>query len=122
MIRNILRYLLSGFMLFAGANHFMDPGFYLPLIPPYLPFPDLINVVSGALEILFGGMLLFPKLRPWGAYGIVGLLVLFIPSHVHFIAIDACVPDGLCTPIWVAWARLVVVHPLLLWWAWAMRK
>ncbi len=121
MTKKIFRYLLIGFMLFAGINHLVDPDFYYPLIPDYLPFPKPINAVSGLLELLFALLLLFPKWRTFGAYGIIVLLVLFIPSHIYFIQIDACVPDGLCTPLWVAWVRLILIHPLLLFWVWKIK-
>lgn len=121
MAKKLLRYVFIGFMLFAGINHFLNPEFYYPLIPTYLVFPETINMVSGILEVGLALLLLFPKWRPIGAYGIIVLLLLFIPSHVYFIQIDACVPDGLCTPIWVAWVRLLVIHPLLLLWTWKIK-
>jgi uncharacterized membrane protein len=121
MAKKLFRYLFIGFMLFAGINHFLNPGFYYPLIPSYLPFPKGINLVSGALEIVLGALLLVSKWKSFAAYGIIILLILFIPSHIHFIQIGACIPDGLCTPHWVAWVRLIIIHPLLLFWAWKIK-
>lgn len=122
MAKKLFRYVFIGFMLFTGLNHFLDPDFYYPLIPDYLPFPKLINTVSGLLEILFAVLLLIPKWRRYSVYGIIALLVLFIPSHIYFIQINACIPKGLCTPLWVAWVRLVVIHPLLLFWVWNIKE
>lgn len=118
MVKKLFRYVFIGFMLFAGMNHFLNPEFYYPLIPSYQPFPKVINLVSGVLEIVLGALLVVPKWRTLAVYGIIILLLLFIPSHVYFIQIDACVPNGLCTPLWVAWVRLILIHPLLLLWAW----
>ena len=42
------------FYVVAGLNHFVNPAFYLPLIPPYFPYHTLINVSSGVIEILLG--------------------------------------------------------------------
>jgi uncharacterized membrane protein len=109
-------------MLVAGINHFLNPSFYLPLIPDYLPYPVHINIISGTLEVVLAMLLLHPKLRTFGSWGIIVLLLLFIPSHIYFIQIGACVPKGLCTPLWVAWVRLIVVHPLLGYWAWFIQK
>lgn len=109
-------------MLVAGLNHFIHPQFYIPLIPDYLPFPEALNIMSGILEVLFALLLLLKASRKLGAHGILLLLILFIPSHVYFIEIGACVPDGLCTPHWVAWVRLLIVHPLLILWAWIAGK
>ncbi|WP_250630105.1 DoxX family protein [Rhodoflexus caldus] len=120
--RYIARNLLAAFFALAGLNHFVMPEFYLPLIPDYLPFPDRINVMAGVAEVVLGVGLLIAPLRQWAAWGIVALLVAFIPSHVYFIQIGSCVAGGLCVPPWVAWVRLLVIHPLLIGWAWYVRK
>jgi len=116
-LTTLLLFTLSLFFVAAGVNHFLEPHFYLPLIPPYIPYPGLVNDVSGALEITFGILVALKQTRKWGALGILALLVAFIPSHIHFIQIGACAPDSLCTPMWVAWLRLLVGQPLLIAWA-----
>lgn len=121
-MKKLLRYLLTLFFIVAGVNHFINPQFYLPLIPPYFPFPEIINLVSGIVEILFGFGLLLEKTRKAAAWGVVILLVAFIPSHVFFIQIGSCISDGLCVPAWVGWVRLVIVHPILLAWAYFCTK
>lgn len=115
------RYLLIGFYILAGVNHFLNPASYLPLIPGYFGFPEAINIISGALEVIFGAMIIFPKTRKWGVWGIIGLLLLFLPSHIYFIQLGGCVSEGLCVPEWVAWVRLLIVHPLLIAWVWWVR-
>ncbi|HAA11135.1 MAG TPA: hypothetical protein DCE41_05295 [Cytophagales bacterium] len=112
-----------GFYLVAGINHFRDPGFYLPLIPNYLPAPSAINIGSGILEIALALGLWWSPTRKWASWGIVAMLIAFIPSHVYFIQIGSCIPDGLCTPTWVAWFRLLAIHPFFMGWAaWQGRK
>lgn len=106
------------FYLIAGLNHFRDPEFYIPLIPGYLPFPATINLVSGSLEVLLAFGLLQQKTKSISGKIIIIMLVLFIPSHIHFIAVGACIEGGLCVAPWVAWLRLIVIHPLLIYWAW----
>ncbi len=108
--------------LLAGVNHFLSPESYLPIIPDYLPSHDLINILAGIAEIILGIGLLFPKTRKISAWGVVLMLIAFIPSHVYFIQIGSCVEGGICTPEWVGWLRLVVIHPLLLAWAWIYTK
>lgn len=115
-------YMQIAFYLFAGANHFINPDFYSGLIPDYLPFHSFINLASGVIEIALGLGLLFPATRQLSAYGIILMLVAFIPSHVYFIQIGGCIKGGLCTSMAVAWVRLVLIHPLLILWAWSVRK
>lgn len=114
---------MAGFYLFAGFNHFRDPDFYYLLIPEYLrDFSYQINWLSGVIEMVFGlGLLLKPG-RKWAAYGIILMLLAFIPSHVYFIEEGGCMSDSLCLPAWIAWVRLIVVHPILILWAWWHRS
>ena len=110
-------FLLSGFYVFAGVNHFINPQFYYDLIPDYLPFHELINVVSGLAEIILGIGVIFQKTRKWSSYLLVTMLISFVPAHIYFIQIGSCVEGGMCVSEWIGWARLLIIHPLLIWWA-----
>ncbi|MBV6646702.1 MAG: DoxX family membrane protein [Cyclobacteriaceae bacterium] len=116
MIRKASLTILITFYVFAGLNHFINPSFYYPLIPTYLPFPWIINLASGLIEVIFGCALLFSFSRKLAAYGLMIMLVAFIPSHIYFIQVGSCIPDGLCVSPWLGWTRLVIVHPLLMYW------
>ncbi len=121
-IKKTAVFLLGIFFIVAGINHFVMPEFYYPLIPDYLPFPVWINYLAGLAEFILGLSMMIPGSRYYAATGIVVLMVLFIPSHVHFIYIGSCVEDGLCVHPAIAWIRLVLIHPLLILWAWWCRK
>jgi uncharacterized membrane protein len=103
----------------AGLNHFRMPAFYYPLIPDYLGNKELLNMLSGIAEMILAIGLVFSKSRRWAAWGIIAMLLAFLPAHIWFIQKGGCLdPNGLCVPVWIAWVRLLVVHPVLLWWAW----
>jgi uncharacterized membrane protein len=108
--------LIIGYMG-AGLNHFIHPDGYVHIIPPYIPFPQFLNYLSGALEILFGFLLIFKATRNIGAWGICLLLVAFLPVHIQMV-IDAPFKLGTLTvtPLF-AWGRLAL-QPVLIWWAW----
>jgi uncharacterized membrane protein len=120
--KNISRVVLSVFFTFAGINHFINPAFYYPLIPDYFSYPELINFVSGVLEISFGIGVMIPAFRKYALIGILCLLVVFIPSHVFFIQKGSCIPDGLCVPSFVGWLRLLAIHPLLIFWVYSVYR
>ena len=113
--------LLAVFYILAGLNHFREPEFYYPLIPPYLPYHGLINITAGVFEIGLGFGLLFQFSRKLSAIMIILMLIAFIPAHIYFIQIGGCADVGLCVPEWVAWIRLVLIHPLLIMWVWRYR-
>ena len=122
LTKNRFTTLLAAFYGIAGLYHFINPVFYLGLIPDYIPKPIFINYVVGLVELLLGILILIPKYRKTVCYGIMVLLILLVPSHVYFIQIGSCVSDGLCVPNWVSWSRLILIHPLLIYWAYTVSK
>jgi uncharacterized membrane protein len=119
----INRYFLGAFYTLAGILHFIMPEFYQPLMPDYIPVPELMNVFAGLTEILLGLWILSGRLPRLSAMFGTLMLLAFIPAHIHFIDIGGCLPGelGLCVPMWVAWARLIIIHPILILWLWARR-
>jgi uncharacterized membrane protein len=120
-MKKILLYLQSVFYIVAGCNHFRKPVSYQTIIPAYIPAHGSAVIISGIAEIILGSMLLFAATRKTAAYGIVLMLLIFLPVHIYFVQMHSCLP-GLCFPEWVGWIRLVVIHPILLAWAWWYRK
>lgn len=124
ILRQFMLYSMVVFYLFAGYNHFINPTFYLPLIPPYLgQWSVELNLLAGIVELLLG-ILLIPKItRKWAAWGIVLMLIAFIPSHIYFIQKGYfSLGSFTMTPI-ISWVRLILVQPLLILWAlWISRE
>ncbi len=117
-IKTISRWILGGALIVAGFNHFRAPDFYVRLIPDYLPLPDLLNVLSGVAEIGLGAGLLVERTRKLAAWGIVAMLLAFLPVHLQPFFVGECMtPDGPCLPMWAWIVRLAVLHPVLIAWA-----
>jgi uncharacterized membrane protein len=111
------------FYLVAGANHFRNPSSYIKIIPSYFPYKPALNLVAGIFELLFGVMLMFNSIRTWAAWGIILMMVAFIPVHVQMVK-DApfLLGDKMMVSPLVAWIRLIVLQPLLILWAWWYTK
>ena len=122
MLKKTLLYLLGISFLLAGINHFINPAFYWALIPAYLPYPKFLNNVAGAAEILAAMLLLYKPTQKFGAYLIIVLLVLFIPTHIYMIQKSGCMGALLCAPAWVAWVRLFPLQFIFIYWAWWVRQ
>ena len=82
IVWKIVRFLFAAFMIFAGVQHFINPEFYVPFVPAFLPFTIAIIYISGLAEILLGLMLFIPKYICLGAGGILLMMILFLPIHV----------------------------------------
>lgn len=117
MIKQISLWIMAIFYIMAGFNHFIHPASYYVLIPPYLPFPAFINILSGTAEIVFGTLLVPLATRKIGAIGITILLVCFIPTHIYMIQKGGCMSPTACFPAWIAWVRLFPLQFILIAWA-----
>jgi uncharacterized membrane protein len=82
-LKLLMRWLFGLLFIAAGANHFRDPGFYVRMMPPYLPWHRELVYVSGACEIALGALLLVPACSPYAAWGLIALLIAVFPANLH---------------------------------------
>jgi len=81
--KSILIIISSIFYTIVGVKHFIEPDYFLSIIPPYLPFHIELVYISGFFEILFGLMILFPKYRYYGSIGLILLLIAVFPANIY---------------------------------------
>lgn len=105
-------YLMAGIYILAGLNHFRNPRMYVKIIPPYLPSPKLLNILSGLAEILCGILLCIPSLSSYGAWGIILLLIAVFPANLYMVTNKKA---GFGLPKWVLLARLPLQIGLIFW-------
>lgn len=79
--------MLAFAFVLAGANHFINPAFYLRMMPPVLPAPLFLIYLSGAFQIALGILLSIPKYTRFAAWGIIALLIAVFPANV-FMALN----------------------------------
>ena len=96
----------------SGVAHLINPESFLWLMPPFLPFPIELIVVSGVAELAAAlAIVLRSKLAP--LLGVAVLLAVW-PANWWF-AIDALSNDPDLALF--AWLRVPLQLPLI-WWAW----
>jgi len=78
-------YFMSFGYTYVGINHFIDPDFFLAIMPNYLSFHLEIVYISGLAEIIFGVLLFFKKTRTFASYGIIILLICVFPANIHLV-------------------------------------
>jgi uncharacterized membrane protein len=120
MVRHLARWLLAVFFIAAGANHFRVPQVYLGMMPPALPWPETLNYVCGAAEILGGIGLLVPAARPAAGWGLIVLLVAIFPANVH-AALEGKMPGFSFSPL-TLWLRLPFQAGFIAWTWWVAQK
>ena len=106
--------LLVAFFMVAGTMHFIAPDAYVRIVPPFLPVPRLLVLMSGIAEILGGFGLLLPFTRRWAAWSLVLLLLAVFPANIYTAVSHVPFP-GIFGQSWLQWLRLPLQIPLILW-------
>lgn len=117
-MKKLSLYILAGFYILAGINHFWHPQFYLTIMPPCLPWPNELVFISGVCEILLGVLVLFQKTKRFAAWGIILLLIVVFPANIQMMLNywKASNPH-----LWIAIVRLPL-QMLFIWWAYQFAK
>lgn len=84
-IKLLTIYFMSISYTYVGVRHFIDPDFFLAIMPNYLPYHLEFVYLSGIAEITFGILLFFKKTRTFAAYGLIILLVCVFPANIHLV-------------------------------------
>ena len=104
-------------MIGAGTMHFMNPKFYMMIMPPYLPFHLGLVYLSGFFEVLLGVLLLVPRFTRLAAWGIFALLIAVFPANIYLYQNQ----ELLQASSMVHFVRLPLQAVLLLWAYWHTR-
>ena len=112
-------FVIAILFLLAGANHFLNPDFYLRIMPPYLPAHLELIYLSGLFEMLGGVGILVPGIRRLSSWGLAALLLAVLPANVHMALNPEQFPS---IPIAALYARLPFQFVLIAWVIWAARR
>lgn len=110
-------WLLAGLLATAGVLHLVAPRPFETLVPEQLPgSPRAWVLASGLAEIACAAAVAVPVTRRAGGWATAALFVAVFPGNVQ-MALDggARGVDGWLGSAAVAWARLPLQVPLVLW-------
>jgi uncharacterized membrane protein len=101
-------------MVAAGINHFVNPEFYLKIVPSALPYPEALVYFSGVAEIMGALGTMHPRTRRPAGWFLIATLVAVYPANIYM----ALNPDRFASiPQWALWARLPP-QLLFIYWVW----
>ena len=83
ILRKLSVFTLSAFFVSFGIDHFVNPEFYLSIMPPNLPLKLEAVYISGLFEILGGVGVLIASTRKIASLGLVTLLVAVYPANIY---------------------------------------
>ncbi len=105
-----------GWFFLGGIGHFFMTGFFVSIVPPYIPWPLAAVYVSGIFELLGAFGLLRPELRRAAGAGLFLLTLAVTPANVHMWLHPELFPDF---PAALYGIRLIIQAGLLwtIWWS-----
>lgn len=115
-----LRQLVGPFFVFAGVMHFVIPGTYRKIVPPWVPAPEAMVYLTGAAEIAGGVGIMVSARRRLAGWWLIATMIAVFPANLH-MAINAedfpAIPGGAVS----LWARLPFQGVFIAWILDAMR-
>ena len=95
--------IMSCFYMNVGVKHFIEPEWFLQIMPPNFPHHYEAVYWSGFFELLFGFLLINPTTRQLAGWGIIFVMITVFPANLYL-----AVTDGAAMNISkeLAWGRL----------------
>jgi uncharacterized membrane protein len=119
-VKLVLKILLGVAFILGGINHFINPAFYVKMMPGYIPLHHAMVILSGVTEIAVGVMLLIPATSRLGAWGIIAHLLVFLTVHIWMLQkADTLYKD---LPVGALWGRLAFQFVFIAWAYWFTKQ
>ena len=109
---------LAAFFINVGVDHFVNPDFYLDIMPPAFPLHAEAVYISGFFEVLGGISVLVPRLRKIAGWGLLALLVAVYPANIYMALNPEIFPD---IPVTLLYIRLAFQF-LFFYWAYMVTR
>jgi uncharacterized membrane protein len=103
---------LAAFFINVGVDHFVNPDFYLNIMPPSFPLHAEAVYISGFFEVVGGISLLIPRLRKIAGWGLVALLIAVYPANIYMAITPQAFPD---IPVTLLYVRLAFQFVFFYW-------
>ncbi|MES2423217.1 MAG: DoxX family protein [Pseudomonadota bacterium] len=114
-LKNFARIALGIFFIAAGLNHFINPAFYLAIMPPWLPWHEALVAASGVAEMAFGAMVLVRRFALLGGWGLIALCIAVFPANLHMALNPSLFPQFPSIALWLR-LPLQIVAIAWIWW------
>lgn len=109
------RYALSIMLISTGISHFTNSEQLIQMVPSFVPFPEVINVISGIMEFLFA-LGLLTKYHKITGKALALFFIFIFPANINNAIYGNEVPGGIDNIPYYLWIRLLF-QPVYIWWA-----
>ncbi|WP_393916683.1 DoxX family protein [Halostreptopolyspora alba] len=116
-------YGLAAMLVLTAGSHFVPGGTttmpdhadLVAMVPPFVPFADVVVYATGVLELAGAvGLVVAATRRAVGA-GLAALFVLLSPANVYAAVADVPFDGGEATPLWLRLPLQAALVALALW-------
>jgi len=109
---------LSTMFFFTAASHFTPmKKDLMAMVPPALPRPDVLVLITGIAELAGAIGLLVPRTTFWAAIGLIALMIAMLPANISAARRGVLLRGRPATSLWLR----VPMQVLFIAWAWAVR-
>jgi len=102
----------------GGIMHFVATDTEARIVPPWMPWPVAVVLVSGVFELLGAAGILVARTRRMAGIGLFLLTLAVTPAHIYMLQRPELFP----VPLWALWLRLPVQVALLWLILWSTRR
>lgn len=74
---------LAAVFMVTGVSHFLMVDGMVKMVPPFIPFPEMVIYLSGVAELVLVVLLVWRKHRKIGAFCTIALLMTLLPANVY---------------------------------------
>lgn len=100
----------------AAAAHFAYADAFAAIVPPFIPYPHTVVLLTGAIELALAAALLPRRTRPLAGKLLAAYCLAVLPANIHM----ALTPElRLGIPEWLLWVRVALQFPLIALILWA---
>ncbi|MEO9887742.1 MAG: hypothetical protein ABJR05_17075 [Balneola sp.] len=118
-ISPFLSSIIIGLLFIAiGIYHFVNPTFFVKIVPDYIPNHKAMVFWSGVAEVVGGIGIMIPQTKTYAGWGLILLLIAVFPANIDMF-IKAYQKHGMTTYTWLTLLRLPLQFILIYWVFWA---
>ncbi len=115
MLETIARWVLAAVLLVAGIGHFVQLNAFRAQVPPWMPAPEAVVIVSGIVELALAvALVALPKWRPQVGWVLAAFFIIIFPGNISQFITQT---NGFGLDTDAARAIRLLFQPILVVWA-----
>jgi uncharacterized membrane protein len=112
MLKIVIRVLVCAVFFFGGIAHFVLTDDFAGIVPPFLPWPTAIVLLTGVVEFALVAGMLLPSTRSFTGRAAAAYCLLVLPANIYQAISDVPIFGGSIAPE-LLWLRIPLQFVLI---------